>query len=487
MLSFLTKQDMMHHVHLLGLLAIPIIGLEPAVSLTAALAGLIGVIRWKKKGEWVFWSLIILSILEVLALVHWILLFFGVSSPLSGLALFELDFYYLLAVLAPIPLIILFFGWVPKLLLKPQNEKEETFTQKWTKWDRALLIFSIALAFFAVYYPLSGGINPHNLLLGYDFNIYLNSAQSILTNPLQAFSTFGGDRPIVYLLIFLVHAVSTLDLYDVLMILPLIFLPLLVVLSGLLGWEMYQRADVASWFSFFTASGVFMVETVYGYFISNIIGLCLIFLSLALLFKYLRVSGWTALGASIVTGLLAYFSHPLTLELYAGGLAAMWFIQLLKKGGSRRILKVVPFLLATLALFGTLNWYLEGNRSLLNPYYILSSSAGVLLSLDFLRGGYASNLILLSLAAIGLLRIRYESLSSLYLGVLYAVSGVCFLLLDDVFRFRLFIALPLGLVAAMGLVDILGTVKSIKLRYAVTSFVILFFTVYLLRSMANLI
>lgn len=488
-LCFFTNQPLTNYSPLLGFLTTPIIGVGLALSLTATLAGVLGIFRLKDRSEWIFWSLLILSVIEGLALIHWVLIFLGISSPLSGLALFELDLYYLLSISAPIPIILLLFGWAPKLLLRYSKDKEgnNTSAQNWTKWNLALLIFSIALAFFAVYYPMSGGVNPHKLLLGYDFDAYLNSTQPVLNNPLEAFRAFGGERPVVFLLISFVHAVSSLDLYNVLMIMPLIFLPLLVAASGLMSWEMYQRADLASWCTFFTAGGVFVVETVYGYFISNIIGLCLIFLSFALLFRYLRVGGWANLGAYLITGLLAYFSHPFSLELYAGGLAAIWFILLLKKGGSERLLKAIPFFLVTFVVFGFLNWYLNGNHSLLNPYYVLTSSAEVSLSLDFLRGGYTSNLILLSLAALGYLIIRYESLSSQYLDVLFALSGAFFLLLDNVYRFRLFIMLPLGLVAAIGLVEVLGVVKSVKLKYAITSFVLLFFTVYLLRSMANLI
>jgi len=487
-LEFLSNKGLMGHIHLLGLLAAPLIGVELALGLTATLAGVIGVIQWKHSEERVFWVFIIFSFIEVLALAHWILLFLGLGSPLSGLALFELDLYYLLAILSPIPLLILLFGWAPKLLKYPYDkEGEDTPAQGWTFRNWALFLFSIGLTLFAVYYPLSGGVNPHGLLLGYDFVHYQNSSQPILTDPLKAFSAFGGERPTVFLLIYFIHAISSLDLYNVLLIIPIIFLPLLVAASGLLSWEMYQRGDVASWCSFFTAGGVFLVETIYGFFISNIIGLCLIFLSLALLFRYLRFGGRVPLGASIITGLFAYFSHPLTIEVYAVGLAAIWVIQFLRKDKSSRAMRIIPFYLATIVGFGFLNWFFNGNRALLTSLYVVSSSAGVLISLDFLRGGFTSNMILLSLAAIGLMKLKYNSLSSLYLSVIFALSGAFFLVLDDVYRFRLFIALPLGLVAAIGLVDIMGRVKTLKLKYAITSFVLLFFMVYLLRSMANLI
>jgi hypothetical protein len=190
----------------------------------------------------------------------------------------------------------------------------------------------------------------------------------------------------------------------------------------------------------------------------------------------------------MVLGLLAFFSHPLTAEVYIGGLVTLWVILYLR--GSRwsgDIIRVAPIFLALVLGLGSLNWYLNGNHALLNPYYLLSSSMGVLAALDFLRGGYTSNLVLLSLAAFGLLRVKYESLGSLYIGVLYAVSGLCFLFLNNVFRFRMLIVLPLGLAVAIGLVYIFGRIKSIYLKSVFTSFVLLFFVVYLLRSMANLI
>jgi hypothetical protein len=477
------------YVPLLGFMAAPLIGVALALSLVATVAGVIGIIRLKGSDERFFWFLLVLCLIEVLALTHWLLLFLGMGSPLSGLALFELDLYYLLAVFTPIPLIILLFGWVPKLFSKRSRGEGyvAVLERGWTSWNLGLFIFSIGLVLFALYYPLSGGVNPHNLLLGYDFYRYKDSSQPILSDPLKAFSTFDGERPIVFLLIFAVHAVSSIDIFDLLLILPFIFLSLLVAASGFLGWEMFRRADVASWCSFFTACGVFVVETIYGYFLGNIIGLFLIILSLALLFRFIRVGSWALLGLSLISGVLAYFSHPLTLELYAGGLAAVWVIQLLRRNVPTRLMRVIPYFLVIVVCFGLLSWFFVGNRALLDPYDILSSSNGVLFSLDFLVGGYTSNLILLGLAALGLLLIEYDSLSSSYLGVLFAVSGACFLFLNNVYRFRLFIALPLGLVAAIGFVEILGRIRTVRLRYAVTSFVLLFFTVYLLRSMANLI
>ncbi len=139
------------------------------------------------------------------------------------------------------------------------------------------------------------------------------------------------------------------------MIIPFIFLPLLVAASGFLSWEMFRRGDVASWCSFFTAGGVFLVETVYGYFISNIIGLCLIFLSLALLLRYLRVGGRVLLSVSIITGLFSYFSHPQTAEVYIGGLAALWIIQLLRRNSSRRAMIAIPFYLTIIVVL----WFPE--------------------------------------------------------------------------------------------------------------------------------
>ncbi len=192
----------MGSIHLIGLLATPIIGVELALGLAATLAGIIGILRLKQSEERVFWFITILSLIEVLALVHWILFYLGIGSPLSGLAIFELDLYYLLAILTPIPLLTLLFGWAPKPFLKyPHDiEGEDTSERDWTKWNWALFLFSIGLAFFAVYYPQSGGLNPHGLLLGYDFTNYQSIAQPVLADPMKAFSRGAADSFFINLL-----------------------------------------------------------------------------------------------------------------------------------------------------------------------------------------------------------------------------------------------------------------------------------------------
>jgi hypothetical protein len=261
-----------------------------------------------------------------------------------------------------------------------------------------------------------------------------------------------------------------------------------VLAAGFLGWEMFRRGDVASWFAFFTATGFFLIESVYGYFISNIIGLLLVFLWLGLMLHSLRLSNCVMLAASMTMGILAYFSHPWTSHVYFGCLAVFWiFLHQRKMRLPQSMARIISIFIATIVAFGLLSWYLNGNAALLIPYQLITSFNGFTTTLDFLRGGYTSNLFLFTLAAVGLLRLKHDAAVSLYLGVLFAVSGLIFLFLNEIFRFRLFIVLPLGLAAALGMVDILNGTEQAKLKRAFTCFILLFFVVYLLRSMANLI
>jgi len=67
---------------------------------------------------------------------------------------------------------------------------------------------------------------------------------------------------------------------------------------------------LSSWAAFFTACGYQITVGVYSYFLTNILGLCLTFLSLGFLFRSLRRGCKISLALASILGVLLVFTHP---------------------------------------------------------------------------------------------------------------------------------------------------------------------------------
>jgi len=479
--------DFMIIVPLAGLLFAPFLGIEIGLGFMALIAGIVGLLRWKCWFETAISGLSLLGVLEALALIHWTLLAFGFQTALIEAALLETEIYYLLSIFAPIPVLVIFFGWILHRYEKPVSKNDDK-PQGFTRWNWFLLVSSIAIAFFATLYPYLSSVNPHGLLVGYDFTYYLESAQSVLVYPSQIFSKETGGRPVVFLFIYLLQKISSQDLYSVLWMLPMLLLPFTVVSIGLMSWEITNNGWISSWASFFSATSVFIVEFMYGYFLGNMFGLCFACCFLATLFRGLKTGHVFNYILSGIFGLLFFFSHPYTFDLYFSVLIiTLIFLLYYEKSYSTPEIHVILIFLLIFGLFEVAGNSILGRAEATDAFIALLKTLTIQIRLNFLEAGFTSNTILLSLAAFGAWEIKADKIPKLYLQLLLAISGLGFIFLNDMFRFRLLIDLPLGIFAALGFENVLNYKRLGKARFIIICFIVLFMLVYLLRSLANLI
>lgn len=482
--------DLLLLTPLAGLILLPLLGLASAVTMASISASIVGLFRWRCWSDVVLWILSIFASFEALALIHWFLLPLGSTPFLNEVSTVESDIYYLLSTLALIPIFALFFGWLLNRLrnMHPEHELNLKQSASFTKYNWALLVFSLGVAAFAGVYPYLGSVNPHGLLVGYDVTSYLDAAKQVFADPSNVFKVMGGQRPVVFGVIYLIQRITGAGELSILVALPSLLLTLLAASSTLLAWEAFRDGDTAAFAAFFSACGVFTIESIYGFFLANMFAIIFTQLWLALLFMALRTRSHLVFLASNLFGLLLLYTHPFIFYPYLGGLIPVSILMMYRKRSIFRDMEV-RWILASL-LFFTPFLILSGSAS--SGFSILisllaSAKTGPFTGYTFLSGGFTSNLVLLSLAAWGALKSKGQSVPWLYLTALTTVSGVGFLFLNDVYRLRLLMNLPLGLFASVGLVAILNRSSSRRFRSTIYAFVVGSMLVYLLRSLANLI
>lgn len=472
-----------------GLLLLPFTGLSGALATASLISAVVGSYLWRCWSETVIYILSIFAALEALALIHWLLLPL-ISVPfLSVVSAAESNIYYLLSTLAPLPIIVLFFSWLPKLLLnRPTQETKSAQNNHFNKINWVLLAFSLGLAALSGIYPYLGSVNPHGLIVGYDVTYYLEAARQVSSDPSNIFKVMGGERPVVFGIIYLLQRLTGAGELSTLLALPPLLITLLAASSTVLAWEVFRDGDTAALAAFFTACGIFTVESFYGFFLANMVAICFALLSISLLLRGLRSGGYLTLLLANLIGLLAFFSHPFTFYAYIGALVPVCLIYMYLNrtvlGSSKvRWVSLSLFFFAIVVFFsGSAQ---SGIRTLIALF--TSQSSWPFSGYMFLSGRFVSNLLLLSLAAFGVWSLRCNKLPRLYLCALISISGISFLFIDDVYRFRLLINLPLGLAAAYGVTQLLLIIKSRNHRIVFLSLVVISMLTYLLRSLGNLV
>jgi hypothetical protein len=108
-------------------------------------------------------------------------------------------------------------------------------------------------------------------------------------------------------------------------------------------------------------------------------------------------------------------------------------------------------------------------------------------SFRLLYGGTLSVVVLLVLAVVGVYLWRCGGVPGLYFNVFFAVTSALFLIGDETIKGRLLFNVPVGLFAVLGFMPILRWRCGEGVRRAFTLFVVSSCSVYLLRSLANLL
>jgi hypothetical protein len=270
----------------LGLYLLSGIGLSVAVLSVLLVA--MTLLRFRGFRGYVFWVLVLLTGFEGLALLYWILLPFGVVLPLAWLVDLELSLFYVAAYLAPLLVLPLMFMWALRPLVEwglgnKWESEERTALERRGLSRRGLLLLALSLflAVVAALYPYGKVVNPEGFGVGVDFLHYVEEALIFEGDPSYAFRAWGGSRPLIFLVIYGFQRVLGSDAVTAVKFLPVLLNPLIVISTFFLALEVFRDEWMAGWASFFSVCGFHVTVGMYSYFLANMLGLALVFFSLA--------------------------------------------------------------------------------------------------------------------------------------------------------------------------------------------------------------
>ena len=496
-LYFLIKKYYYEAITCLLPLTIYFISPQASISVISLLFSIFITKRENLFRDLIKWLFIVSDLFLILIFIHWTLFYpLNILTPISQFADLENKLYYIFSLIIPVLSIIFFYSWI--LIPHIRRRISLTFNQSYyfIKSDY-ILVISLLISILTALYPYINGVNPNNLIVGVDAIKYI---QSLDIDYVKSNSNIviNNERPFFFLILKIFKFLTNMSIENSVKYFPTVLLPVLVFSTYFFSSKIANK-DVASWSSFFMATGPTVVSSMYSYFLSNILGLIFILISLGLLFNSYESGRKIKLLASIILGSLCLFTHPWTFTHYVIGLLAFigYIIYREHHLNIRRdntnffiyyiTVQILVELLDVFIIRG-----LSGSAAL-SDFAIITDSTqfwhSFTMSLTIYYGGALSNPIELILGTIGLtiglLDIGRKRIASIYIIFLQIATSFGFLMGNEITKSRLFINTPLQCFASLGLIS-LASLYPDRRRYMET-FVILYSLVYLFRFLANLV
>jgi hypothetical protein len=265
----------------------------------------------------------------------------------------------------------------------------------------------------------------------------------------------------------------------------------------------------ASLSALFTALGFNVTVGLYAYYMTNIMGLTLIFFAIGYLFRDLYRKRSFPVAASYLASLVI-FTHPWTFTHFYASIGVMALIicyRYVRGERNLRLTTILYFLIST-GLVNILKRVLLGGADGISAF---TASAPRMLRLDnfwinniwtfkWLYGGFLSNVLILALSAIGIYILDYRKPYQFFLKVLTAISSIYYLVnhgtllgglrarARNILPSRLLFNIPFGVLMAL---CVLYFLRNVQLKKRTQLFMLIFITlsvsVYLFRSLVNLV
>ena len=275
---------------------------------------------------------------------------------------------------------------------------------------------------------------------------------------------------------------------------PVVLIPLVVFSTYFFSLKMSNKR-VAGWASFFMATGPTVVAGMYSYFLSNLLGLTFILISVGLLFSSYESGNKLQLFLSIIFGSLCLFTHSWTFVHYIFGLFILigYIIYKerhlnLKKDNTNFLIYYITIQILVELLDIFIIRGLSGSAALSDIVFIRDSTQfwhSFTMSLRIYYSGALSNPVQLILGTIGVFYLGRKRIINIYLIILQITTSLGFIIGDEITKSRLFINVPLQYFASIGLISLLYLYPN--RRRCIETTVILYSLVYLFRFLANLV
>jgi len=452
-----------------------------------------------------YWMFILLAFFS-LVFLDYVLVPFGLWSPLGLFSGVEFSVHFLLVPFVPLIICLGLFTWIIRPLVDqlefklsvPQVNSEVTAFRDSLLTPQALVIISLMISFLASLYPYSPGVNPGFELVGADIDTFLSEYEWVREDVWSVFQIREGSRPLFYIFLYGFQGLTGFSTINSVRFIPSLLYPLLILATYFLSASFFDDDWIGGYAAFFTATGIQISVATYSYYQTNMLGLIFQYSSLGLFFRSIKNRKPVYLVLSLVLGGFTVFTHPWTFVQFIAVFLVLWASTFLKlpllskfsfESGIRYI-SVYIFFLGFVELFKSLVLQGVGGSSvsvtllesfLFNPMSWIPSLIGMTVLYD----GMISNYLLFGLSAVGLWGFEPESDGEKYLWVLLILSSLIFLVSDEILKSRILFNLPYGLFSAIGLKKLMNHEQFDRNKTIFLALVVIMQLVYLLRSLVH--
>ena len=448
-----------------------------------------------------FWFFIFAGGFEFLCLVYWAVKPFGIGLFLQVFSDLERSLYYLGIPIAPVLSLGVLLSWFIsyfsrfiqspsffEMSIEPENPNDNS---RWVDWLFAFLIlFSISL----VFYVYSSRVNPGNKPLGVDFSNYVALLDEMGDGVFSAFRILDNSRPVFLLLLFGFKSLFGFSSYEAVKFFPMLLCPVLVFSVYFMSYQLIRSKKVAVFSSFFSLAGSLVVVGLGLYYLTNMLALSLIFISIGFLFKALAEMEVKYLLIGCFVYFLVLYTHLWTFFQYYVAFILFGFLTFFNKVGmldeKKKMYLYVFIVLSGLFFFhrlfavGGARMFsdLYGAGIVFQPFTIFWDN--MLYGFYYFSGGALSNLPYLILVLLGASCMEDDFLKMLIFS-LFLTSSMMYLVSDGIFMSRLLYNLPLSFIAGHGLSHLVSTLKESKnLKTGLSFFICSYFLVFLFRFLS---
>lgn len=434
---------------------------ELGVSATSLFMCLMGVVFLSDRGGFADTLLWVLSVFLGLGVLHWgVLKPLGVPNPFINLINLMYNVHHLLRRVFPVLLLPFLFFWAIKPVINVRfNFPELTISEgKFNRFSVLLLVFSVYLSIFSALYPYFSTVNPGDVDFGVDIPAYEHKIQVLTSDDAWFNSVLRDTRAFFYMVFFSFRFATGLDTHSALRFFPVLLNPLFVIASYYFSYEFYRNHRFASWCAFLSSTGLTLTSSMFAYYLTSLLALCLVFVSLGLLFRAFRVQDRKSLFGASVLGVLLVFTHPWTMDQYVSGLVFLFGYLLYRRGEQYKVrsLYLVGYFgviglaeLSKILFFKSVGGAAASETVLLGLIGIDEILRDALKAFPFALGGTLSNALLILLGTIGIYQFRVKDHREQYLVLLVLLSSLVYIVSKQARKMRLILNIPFGFFGAL--------------------------------------
>jgi len=467
--------------------------MELGVSTASLFMCLVGVMFMDDRGGFadaLFW---VLSFFLGFGVVHLgVLRPLGVASPFTGVFNVMYSVHHVLRRVFPVLVLPFLFFWAVKPVIGLRFRLPELKVGElgFDRFSKVLLVFSLFLSVYAAVYPYFPTVNLSGVDFGVDLPHYMQwfmveDTGSGLT------SGVGAQRPFFFLFVYGFRWATGLGTYSALQLLPVLLNPLFVLASCYFSWEIFRNSRVAAWCAFLSATGMTVTVGLFSYFLSNLLALSIVFFSLGLLFRAMRMGDPGLLGAASLAGGLLVYTHPWTMDQLLAGLVPVIVLILYRK--DPQYVERALYLGGYLGVVGVAEvvkiLFLGGGGGVaaastaVSGFLDLSEIwSSLFFCFPYIYSGFISNLVFLVLATIGVYMLKVDDVSGRWLWFMVSLSSVVYFVSFETIKSRILYNIPFGFFGALGVFWVCE-----RRGFSSTVFMVTYSLFYFLVSIGSLV